>query len=89
VIPEFKNGRIDNIYISYKNKLPEVPTRARIDILTAPWLRYSTENIPGIDNGTPNFFVTVKGVSDNTGVGKDGYTSQTTKKLESSGKMDW
>ena len=85
IIPAFKNGRIDNLYIRYTKDIPDGTTKTRVDIITQPWLRYSKYNL----NGTSSFFIKVKSESSITGVGDTNTTNNITKRAEPNGKIDW
>jgi len=85
-IPPFKTGRIDDIYVKYSKKVPDSLITTQVDIITQSWLRYNRDTST---DGTPNFKLRIKDVSEMTGIGAGGNQAEITKKLDPNGKIDW
>ena len=89
-IPNVKNGRIEHIQTKYAaGKLPNGETKSTISIVIDAWLRFSKQTIADFPVGTPYYTVTMKNVSSLTGIGDSGLQTESTKKLEHNGKLDW
>jgi len=89
-IPAFDHGRIDDIVTKYlSDEDPQEEVKAQIAIDTDVWLRFNTQNIPGMPLGTSSYTVTIKTISSTTGAGTTGNLMQSVQKVEHNGKMSW
>jgi len=93
----FVNGKINNIQTSLNGSLGKEEIKAKIDIVTSPWLRYNKKSI----NNNAYYNVTFKPSGDLTGISKNGNGTSIGYNLmrdqngnlngmvEKSGKMSW